>query len=117
MYARVPSCERRVHEARGYFDSSWTVLALPLESVTCRSNECFVERSGDLETAKTIAETTNPNAPAIMRMTPTVESRKPVPWYVMAQYMIAPAAAAIALSTIPGSPISHLLLRPRRNVR
>src|SRR5664280_2138413 len=52
-------------------------------------------------------------APTTMRMTPTVENRKPCPWKVTAQYMIAPAAIATVLKPIPVKPISgasHLVV-------
>jgi hypothetical protein len=64
--------------------------------------------------ANTIAEMMKPLTPAIIKMTPIVESRIPLFWTaaelcaVTPQYMIAPATVDIALITIPNSPMIFL---------
>jgi hypothetical protein len=61
--------------------------------------------------ANTIAEMIKPITPAIIKMTPIVESRIPLFWTaaelcaVTPQYMIAPATVDIALITIPNNPM------------
>lgn len=60
---------------------------------------------------KTMSEITKPTAPAIIKITPNVDSRKS--WFyttlelcaVVAQCTIAPTTAEIPLRTIPGNPM------------
>jgi hypothetical protein len=88
----------------------------PELSTTSRS----IERAGvdgeRRDDAKTISEMTNPIAPAIIKMTPTVDSRKPCCCTaaelgaVIAQYMMAPVTVDIALKTIPGKPMTSPLM-------
>src|SRR5271154_5354735 len=62
-----------------------------------------------------MSEITNPTAPATIKITPSVDSRKPCCWAttelcaVVAQYMIAPVTADTALRTIPDKPMTSPL--------
>lgn len=86
--------------------SSCTSAVRPRSSVTARSMVRCPAPTGRREAAKMTAEATKPTAPTTMRMTPTVDSRKPWPEVVViAQYMTAPAAIEMALRTIPVRPI------------
>lgn len=63
-----------------------------------------------------MAEITNPTAPAIIKMTPNVDSRNPCCCAmaelcaVVAKYMIAPVTAETALNAIPDKPMTSPLM-------
>ncbi len=64
---------------RAYLTASCTSVERPSASMVCLSHACRRPPAGRRDTANTIVEITRPMAPTTMRMTPTVENRKPCP--------------------------------------